>query len=75
MADKKQKKEKKDIKKSNKSKEGYFKKVRKELKLVKWPSAKECFKYTVSTIVLCVLLSGFFLLLNLMLSFVKGLFV
>lgn len=71
--DKKTKK--KETKKNNQPKESYFKKVRKELKLVKWPTAKEVLKYTASTIVLCLILCAFFLLLNLGLSFIKGLFV
>ncbi len=78
MAEKvKNKEEKKQnqVKKTKKTKEGFFKGVRKELKLVKWPSFKEVLKYTCSTIVLCVILCAFFLLLNLGLSFVKGLFV
>lgn len=62
-------------KKDKKKSEGYMKLVRKELKLVKWPSFKEVIKYTVSTIVLCLIICVFFLLLNLGLSFVKGLFV
>ncbi len=63
---------KKDVKKSNDS---YIKQVKKELKLVKWPSFKEVIKYTASTIVLCIILCLFFLLLNLGLSYVKGIFV
>lgn len=60
-------------KKSKKStKESYFKKVRKELKLVKWPTAKEVLKYTISTIVFCLLLCALFMLLNLVLSLIKG---
>lgn len=62
-------------KKEKKKSEGYMKLVRKELKLVKWPSFKEVIKYTVSTIVLCLIICVFFLLLNFGLSFVKGLFV
>lgn len=62
-------------KKEKKKNEGYMKLVRKELKLVKWPSFKEVIKYTISTIVLCLILCLFFLLLNLGLSYVKGLFV
>lgn len=69
--DKKEKK--KNVKKTHK--EGFFKGVKKELKLVKWPSGKEVIKYTFSTIVMCIILCVFFLLLNLGLSFVKGLFV
>ena len=56
-------------------KENYIKQVRKELKLVKWPTLKEVVKYTVSTIVFCLIICVFFILLNLLMSYVKGLFV
>ncbi len=69
---------KKDSKNKNKAKKGpkesYFKKVKKEVKLVKWPSAKEIFKYTISTIVLCLILCAVFMLLNFGLAIVKGWF-
>lgn len=71
---KKQTTKKKETKK-NKAKESYIKQVRKELKLVKWPTFKEVLKYTGSTIVLCLIICAFFLLLNLLLSIVKGMFV
>lgn len=74
-ADKKDiKKKKNNVKQKTKSKtnDGYFKEVRKELKLVKWPSAKEVIKYTISTIIFCVILCGIFMLLNLLMSLVKG---
>ena len=63
---------KKSVKKANK--ENYFKSVRKEMKLVKWPTFKEVLKYTVSTIVFCAIVCAFFLLLNLLLSVIKGWF-
>ena len=47
-------------------------KVKKELKLVKWPTAKEVLKYTISTVVFCLILCCLFMLLNLLLSVVKG---
>ena len=56
-------------------KESYLKSVRKEMKLVKWPTWKEVLKNTVATIVLIVIVVTFFLLLNLLLSIVKGWFV
>ena len=67
---------KKQIAKTNKKgpKESYFKKVGKELKLVKWPTAKDVLKYTISTIVFCIILCALFMLLNLILSIVKGWF-
>ena len=56
-------------------KENYFKSVGKEMKLVKWPTWKEVLKNTVATISLIVIIVTFFLLLNLLLSIVKGWFV
>lgn len=53
-------------------KESYVKKVKKELNLVKWPTAKEVLKYTISTVVFCLILCCLFMLLNLLLSVVKG---
>lgn len=60
--------------KNNKPKEKFFEGIKKELKLVKWPSWKEILKYTVATIIFCVILVLFFELLNLIMAYVKGLF-
>jgi len=68
---------KKDTKKKvkdNKTKEKFFAGMKKELKLVKWPSAKEIFKYTLSTIIFCVILVLFFELLNVIMALIKGMF-
>ena len=72
----------KEVKKVNKKKErkkvekdGYFKLVKKEMKMVKWPTFKEVLKYTVSIIVFCVILCGIFMFLDLIMSIVKGWFV
>lgn len=65
----------KDTKKSDKSKavkESYLKGVKKEMSLVKWPTFKEIIKYTIATIIMCIVICGFFLLLNLILSLIKG---
>lgn len=67
--------EKKTTKKVAKKKESYFKAVKKEMAKVKWPKASEVAKYTVATIVLILIVVIFFSLLNLLLSFIKGLFV
>ena len=69
------KKSNKNVVKSKAKKESYMKQVGKELKLVKWPSFKEVLKYTVSTIVMCLLLCALFMGLNLLLSIVKGWFL
>ena len=63
------------IVKNKPKKESYVKQVSKELKLVKWPSFKEVLKYTISTIVMCLLLCALFMGLNLLLSIVKGWFL
>ena len=68
-------KDNKKVVKSNAPKESYFKQVQKELKLVKWPSFKEVLKYTISTIIMCLLLCALFMGLNLLLSIVKGWFL
>ena len=72
----------KEVKKVNKKKEknkvekeGYFKLVKKEIKMVKWPTFKEVLKYTVSTIVFCIILCAIFMFLDLIMSVVKGWFV
>ena len=66
---------KKVVKTKAPKKESYIKQVRKELKLVKWPSFKEVIKYTISTIIMCILLCALFMGLNLLLSIVKGWFL
>lgn len=63
------KKETKKVKKT-----GYFKSLKSELSKVKWPSLKEVMKYTMATVILCVLLGGFFQLMDLLTSLVKGWF-
>ncbi|MCI8574854.1 MAG: preprotein translocase subunit SecE [Bacilli bacterium] len=72
MAKKKEKVEK--VKKQKEHKPGYLKEVKGELKKVTFPSFKEVMKYTLATILFCVVLVGFFLLLNLLLSGLKGMF-
>lgn len=62
----------KTVKKTKAPKESYLKGVKKEMKLVKWPSFKEVIKYTIATVIMCLVVCGFFLLLNLLLSLVKG---
>ena len=66
------KKVKKVEKESKTKKSGYFKKVKGELKLVKWPNAKEVLKYTFATILFCAILCALFMLLYLLLSVIKG---
>jgi len=60
--------------KKNKPKEKFIAGIKKELKVVKWPTVKEILKYTVATILFCVLFVAFFEVLNIVMAFVKGLF-
>lgn len=55
-------------------KDGYFRSVRKEMKKVVWPKAGEVVKYTLAVIIFCLILIGFFTLVVLLVSFIKGLF-
>lgn len=69
------KKKKSTKKKENKNvKVGLFKGVRLELKKVTWPSKKDVLKYSVATLVFCIVVVVFFQVLNLGLSVVKGVF-
>ena len=61
-------------KESKKNKEKFSVGLKKELKQVKWPTAKEVLKYTIATIIFIALFVLFFELLNLLMAFVKGLF-
>ena len=69
MAKDKNKKEVKKVKK-----DGLFKGIRKELKLVKWPTAKDIVKYTIATIVFCIIFALFFLLLTFIMAEIRGVF-
>lgn len=69
------KNKKKSVKKStDKNKVGLFKGIRSELKKVTWPSKKDVFKYSVATLVFCIVVVIFFQALNFLLSIIKGVF-
>lgn len=70
----KETKQKKKVKTTKTKKEGFLKGVKKELKKVSWPSKKDVIKYSVATLVFCIIVMVFFQLLNLGLSVVKGVF-
>lgn len=72
MVKKKEIKEKKN--KNPKKKEGFLKGIRLELKKVTWPNKKDVFKYSMATLVFCIVVVLFFQLLNLGLSVVKDVF-
>lgn len=58
--------------KEKSTKEGFFHKIRVEMKKVKWPSFKEMVKYTVATIVLVIIIALLFQVLNILISLIKG---
>lgn len=55
-------------------KESMLKGVKREMKKVTWPNKKDVIKYSVATLVFCIVVMLFFQLLNLGLSAVKGVF-
>ena len=55
-------------------KPGFLKETGTEMKKVSWPSSKDVFKYTMATLVFCLIVVGFFQLLNLALAVIKGMF-
>ncbi len=59
-------------KKEKKNKENFLVGVRSELALVSWPTFKNVFKYTCATLIFMLFVTGFFLLINLIMSVVKG---
>ncbi len=61
-------------KQSKKNKEGMLKGIKAELKKVTWPSKKDIIKYSIATLVFCIILMLFFQLLDFGLSVVKGVF-
>ena len=66
------KKEKKN--RNEKKKGGFFKGLRLELKKDSWPNKKDVFKYSMATLVFCIVVMAFFQILDLGLSVVKGVF-
>ena len=65
---------KKTKKKESSKKQSFFKGVKLELKKVKWPDKKDVLKYTIATIGFIILFVILFAVLDLALSYVKGLF-
>ena len=61
---------KKEAKKKEK-KEGFFKQVRKEMKKVRWPKKKEMIKYSIAILTCIIILSLFFVLTDLLITFAK----
>ncbi len=65
----------KKVKKEKIKKQSFLSQVKAEMKKVSWPSGKDVLKYSIATLVFCLIVCGFFQLLNLALSFIKGMFV
>ena len=65
---------KKEAPKKQTKKQSFFKGVKSELKKVKWPERKERVKYTIATVIFIIIFVALFAVLDLALSFVKGLF-
>ncbi|MBR1416972.1 MAG: preprotein translocase subunit SecE [Bacilli bacterium] len=63
------------IKKEKVKKESFLKGTHKEMKQVRWPSGKEVIKYSIATVFLVLFCVAFFVLIDLLSSFIKGLFV
>ena len=72
--EKEAKKKEKETKKNVDKKDGYVKSVGRELKKVVWPSAGDIAKYSVAVIIFCIGLVLFFLAVDALASFIKGLF-
>lgn len=51
----------------------FFKGIKDEMKKVHWPDKKYIGKYTVVTLVFVVILVAFFLLINVLMAYLKGL--
>lgn len=70
--DKKKQKKKKETKKEVKQKT-YFELIRDELKFVTWPSKKNLVKYSITTILMVIILAVFFLGISFLFDLIYGL--
>ena len=57
----------------NTNEKSYLKEVKSELKKVKWPTKKDIIKYTISTLVIVVFFAIYFVGIESLFSFIKGL--
>lgn len=64
----------KKVKEKKVKKDVFFSNMRAEMKQVRWPSFKDMVKYSFATIGFIVIFALFFQLIDLLSSFVKGLF-
>ena len=67
------KKEVKSKDKTKSKKDGFFKEVIKELKIVKWPDKKYMVKYSIATFVTIIMCSLYFYLITVVFALVKEL--
>lgn len=57
----------------NTNEKSYLKEVKSELKKVKWPTKKDIIKYTISTLVIVVFFALYFVGIESLFAFIKGL--
>lgn len=57
----------------NTNEKSYLKEVKSELKKVKWPTKKEIIKYTISTLVIVIFFAIYFVGIESLFAFIKGL--
>ena len=60
-------------KQENTVKESFYKQVKAEMKKVKWPTKKEMFKYSITTLAFILLFTGFFYVIDVLFALLKGL--
>ena len=63
------------VKKERVKKESFIKGTRDEMKKVVWPTGKQVLKFSIITLAMILFFMVFFVLINLLASFVKGLFI
>ena len=56
-------------------KDTFLKSTRNEMKKVIWPSGKDVLKFSIITLGMILFFMVFFVLINLLASFIKGLFI
>jgi len=63
------------VKKEKVKKESFIKGTREEMKKVSWPNGKNVLKFSLITLAMILFFMVFFVLINLLASYVKGLFI
>ena len=62
-------------KKEKKKKDSFIKSTRSEMKKVIWPTGKQVLKFSIITLCMILFFMVFFVLIDLLASFIKGLFI